>query len=139
MEKIFKTTSAENDTYDPLGKVLGNVDIHSPVQEDSSFVNKVMDALSRNYSDENYNQDALAYDMAMSRVQLYRKVKHALGSTPGELIRRYRIRQAEIMLLKTEKTVQEIMYDCGFHNKAYFYREFSRLHNCSPKDFRNRH
>lgn len=139
VEKIFKTTSAENDTYDPLGKVLGNVDIHSPVQEDSSFVNKVMDALSRNYSDENYNQDALAYDMAMSRVQLYRKVKHALGSTPGELIRRYRIRQAEIMLLKTEKTVQEIMYDCGFHNKAYFYREFSRLHNCSPKDFRNRH
>ena len=47
------------------------------------------------------------------------------------------IRQAELMLRKTDKTVQEIMYDCGFHNKAYFYREFSRLHNCSPKDFRN--
>ena len=31
--------------------------------------------------------------LAMSRVQLYRKIKHDLGTTPGELIRRYRIRQ----------------------------------------------
>ena len=105
---------------------------------DSAFSRKVTDALSKNFSDENYNQDALAYDLAMSRVQLYRKMKSEMKTTPGEFIRNFRIRQAEIMLRETGKTVQEIMYDCGFHNKAYFYREFSRIHNCSPKDFRHR-
>ena len=120
-----------------LESVIDRVDGIIPETGTGSFTDKVMEALSKNFSDENYNQDALAYDLAMSRVQLYRKVKHELGTTPGELIRRYRIRQAEIMLARTDKTVQEIMYDCGFHNKAYFYREFSRLHNCSPKDFRN--
>lgn len=104
----------------------------------SPFARKVNEALLKNFSDETYNQDALAYDLAMSRVQLYRRVKGELKTTPGELIKRFRIHQAEIMLRETEKTVQEIMYDCGFHNKAYFYREFSRIHNCSPKDFRHR-
>ena len=73
---------------DTIEKVEGKY----PVR-DNSFKDKVMDALSRNFSDETYKQDALAYDMAMSRVQLYRKIKHDLGTTPGELIRRYRIRQ----------------------------------------------
>lgn len=124
-------SSAGSLLEDTIEKVEGKYHVR-----DNTFKDKVMDALSRNFSDETYNQDALAYDMAMSRVQLYRKIKHDLGTTPGELIRRYRIRQAEILLRETDKTVQEIMYDCGFHNKAYFYREFSRLHNCSPKDFR---
>ncbi len=137
VERIFSAGRGQASEYNPLEKALGSVDMQGADSGDNTFVSKVMDALSKNYGDENYNQDALAYDLAMSRVQLYRKVKHDLGSTPGELIRRYRIRQAELMLRKTDKTVQEIMYDCGFHNKAYFYREFSRLHNCSPKDFRN--
>lgn len=101
-----------------------------------NYIQKINDILDKNYSDENYNQDNLAYDMAVSRVQLYRKTKEYMDTTPGNYIRLFRLRKAEEMLLKTSKTVQEIMYDCGFHNKAYFYREFTKLHNCSPKDYR---
>lgn len=137
VDRMLQGSAAGASARNSLETVIGKVDGNPAGDSGNTFADKVLEVLGRNFSDENYNQDALAYDMAMSRVQLYRKVKHELGTTPGEFIRRYRIRQAEIMLTQTDKTVQEIMYDCGFHNKAYFYREFSRLHNCSPKDFRN--
>ncbi len=30
----------------------------------------------------------------------------------------------------------EIIIACGFRNRAYFYRKFTEIHNCSPKDFK---
>ncbi|MDE5891213.1 MAG: helix-turn-helix domain-containing protein, partial [Bacteroidales bacterium] len=33
-------------------------------------------------------------------------------------------------------TVQEIMYNSGFNNKSYFYREFAAKYGCSPKEYR---
>ena len=29
------------------------------------------------------------------------------------------------------------MYVCGFNNKAYFYREFSKKYHLTPKEYRN--
>lgn len=106
-------------------------------RQEKDFMRKVMDALEKNCGNEDYNQDALASDLAVSRAQLYRKIRQILDTTPGDFIRRFRMRKAEQLLTGTSLTVQEIMYDCGFRNKSYFYREFGRLHNCSPKDFRH--
>ena len=105
-------------------------------KEDKQFIDRVIEAISNNFGDENYNQDSLSSDLVISRVQLYRKIKQITQSTPGDFIRNYRLKQAENMLIHTDKTVSEIILECGFHNKAYFYREFAKLHNCSPKDFR---
>lgn len=107
-------------------------------KDDKQFIDNVIEVLSKNYNDENYNQDALAQDLMISRIQLYRKIKQIAQTTPGDFIRTYRLKQAENMLIHTDKTIQEIMLECGFHNKAYFYREFAKIHNCSPKDFRTK-
>lgn len=107
-------------------------------KEDRRFIDNVIEVLSKNYNDENYNQDALAQDLMISRIQLYRKIKQIAQTTPGDFIRTYRLKQAENMLIHTDKTIQEIMIECGFHNKAYFYREFAKIHNCSPKDYRTK-
>lgn len=108
-------------------------------REDKAFIDRVVEAIGQNFGDENYNQDLLARDMAVSRVQLYRKMKQITQGTPGDFIRNYRLTQAERMLTQTDKTVAEIISECGFHNKAYFYRAFAARHDCSPKDYRARH
>ena len=128
--EIKDSTTVEAVTPEKIG-------IWQIADEKKEFIHKLNQIMDENYSDENYNQDTLAYDMAISRVQLYRKTKQLLDTTPGNYIRLFRLQKAEEMLRSTTMTVQEIMYDCGFHNKAYFYREFAKLHNCSPKDFRN--
>lgn len=103
---------------------------------DKELIDRIIELLQENSGDESYNQDSLADDLLISRVQLYRKMKQITQKTPGDFIRNFRIKQAERMLITTDKTVQEIMNECGFRNKAYFYREFAKIHNCSPKDFR---
>lgn len=105
-------------------------------KEDKAFIDSVIDLLSKHFSDENYSQDDMARDLAISRVQLYRKLKKTVNATPGDFIRSYRLSQAENMLLHSNRTIQEIMVDCGFHNKAYFYRLFQRTYNCSPRVYR---
>jgi len=127
MRQFSESASAYKELYN-------NTLVH---KDDKSFIDKVIDILSKNYGDEDYDQDALARDMALTRIQLYRKLKKIANTTPGEFIRSYRMTQAEKMLRHTDKTIQEIMSDCGFHNKAYFYRLFQKVHNCSPKDYRN--
>ena len=56
--------------------------------------------------------------------------------TPADFIRSFRLQEAEKRLRTTSKTVQEIMADCGFKNKAHFYREFAKLYHATPKEYR---
>jgi AraC-like DNA-binding protein len=58
------------------------------------------------------------------------------NQTPTEFIRNIRLIHAEKLLKTTDKTVQEIMYACGFNNKAYFYREFAKQYKQTPKEYR---
>lgn len=103
---------------------------------DKELMDKILSLLSQNLDNEEYNQDALSADLSISRVQLYRKIKTLTDRTPADFIRNYRLQEAERMLRTTNKTVQEIMVDCGFHNKAYFYRVFAKVYHCPPKEYR---
>ena len=63
----------------------------------------------------------LSNEMGISKIMLYRKLKEIKEETPTEFIRKIRMNQVEKLLKMTNKTIQEIMFDCGFNNKAYFY------------------
>lgn len=107
-------------------------------RQDKEFMTQAFAQLSKNLDNEDYNQDALSSDLAISRVQLYRKIKKLTERTPSDFIRTFRLQEAEKRLKTTSRTVQEIMQECGFRNKAYFYREFAKLYNCTPKEYQNK-
>ena len=65
-----------------------------------------------------------------------RKLKDIKNETPTDFIRKMRLKQAEHLLKTTNETVLEVMYKCGFNNKAYFYRLFLREYNMTPKEYR---
>ena len=65
-----------------------------------------------------------------------REAKKLTDKTPADFIRSFRLQEAEKRLRTTSKTVQEIMADCGFKNKAHFYREFAKLYHATPKEYR---
>lgn len=64
-------------------------------------------------------------------MQLYRKIKELAGQSPSEFIRTLRMKFAARQIITTAKTLQEIMYESGVNNKAYFFREFGSL-KCHP-------
>jgi AraC-like DNA-binding protein len=106
-------------------------------REDKDLMLHITKIINDHIDNEALSLDFIANETAFSKMQLYRKIKEITEFTPTEYIRSIRLKQAEKLLKTTNKTVQEIMYNCGFNNKAYFYREFSKKHHLTPKEFRS--
>ncbi|MCI2121896.1 MAG: response regulator [Bacteroidales bacterium] len=106
-------------------------------KEDKNLITSITEVIYNNIDSEKLSIDLIANETAISKMQLYRKVKELLNMTPTEYIRQIRLEQAEKLLKTTNKTVQEIMYECGFNSKTYFYREFSRKYHLTPKEYRS--
>lgn len=85
---------------------------------------------------DDFSLETLTLEMGISKMQLYRKLKDIKNETPTDFIRKMRLKQAEHLLKTTNETVLEVMYKCGFNNKAYFYRLFLREYNMTPKEYR---
>jgi signal transduction histidine kinase/DNA-binding response OmpR family regulator len=78
--------------------------------------------------------DALATAMQMGRRTLGRKLKTLLDITPNELIRRYRLQKAAI-LLSTGTSATQAAYSVGFDSPSYFSQCFKEQYGMSPSEF----
>jgi signal transduction histidine kinase/ligand-binding sensor domain-containing protein/DNA-binding response OmpR family regulator len=106
-------------------------------KEDKELMLQITKIIQEHLENESLTLDFIARETANSKMQLYRKMKEIIGLTPTEFIRSIRLKHAEKLLKTTNKTVQEIMYNSGFNNKAYFYREFAKKYHLTPKEYRN--
>lgn len=107
-------------------------------KEDKDLVVKITSIIYDHIDNESLSLDYIAGELALSKMQLYRKIKELMGQTPTEYIRSIRLKHAEKLLKTTNKTVLEIMYLCGFNNKAYFYREFVKKYHDTPNEYRKK-
>lgn len=105
-------------------------------REDKTLLINITKIIQDNIENEELSLDFIASETAVSKMQLYRKIKEITENTPTEFIRSIRLQHASKLLKTTGKTVQEIMYSSGFNNKAYFYREFSKKYNKTPREYR---
>lgn len=100
-------------------------DIHLTLED--KFIQKVKVLIAEHLNDSDFGVDQMADTIGMSRAQLYRKVKAITGFTPLDLIRNTRLRQAQQMLAKGDKTVAQVAYSVGFTAPSYFtkcYKEY---------------
>lgn len=105
--------------------------------EDKALLVTISDIIIRNMDNSVLTGEMVAREAALSKMQLYRKLKAVVDMTPTEFIRSIRLENALKLLRTSHKTVQEIMYACGFANKAYFYREFQKKYGMTPKQYRD--
>ncbi|NLA16199.1 MAG: response regulator [Bacteroidales bacterium] len=105
-------------------------------KEDKDLLLRITGIVCDNIDNESLSMDFIANELAMSKMQLYRKIREITDLTPTEYIRSIRLNHAQKLLKTTLKTVQEIMYQSGFNNKAYFYREFSKKYHLTPGEYR---
>ena len=103
---------------------------------DVQFMSDFRRIVQQNLSDTALSVEAVAAGVGLSRVQLYRKVKNLTGSTPVEIIRITRLKQAERLLKGTMKTVSEISYEVGFSSPSYFSKCFKDYFGHLPNEAR---
>lgn len=110
---------------------------HNMSTEDKSLMQKITKIISRNIDSEQLCVEFIANEVALSKMQLYRKVKENLGVTPIEYVKIIRLERARYLLTTTAMTIQQVMFACGFNSKTYFYKEFVKKFGQKPKDYRN--
>ncbi len=98
-------------------------------------VNEAIKYMSGNY-DKPITTRGLA-DMAyLSEGYFCQIFKEVTGRTAMEYLNHLRIDKAEKMLNKTEMTVTEIAFCCGFEDANYFSRTFKRIKGVNPASVR---
>ena len=105
-------------------------------EDDRNFLIDFTNMAENGFQNGETDLDAIAGAFAMSRMQLYRKVRELTGVSPGEYIRSLKLKRAARLLCTTSLTVLEIMYRSGFNNKSWFFKEFRKEYGCAPKKYR---
>ncbi|WP_264537088.1 two-component regulator propeller domain-containing protein [Flavobacterium sp. N1736] len=121
--------------YITQDNLVQNLSVLSVISEEKDFIKKVIDLIRNNIDNENLQSLFLEKELGISNSQLYRKIKQNFNLSPGDLIRTVRLKYAAELLRKNILTVSEVCYKSGFNNRSYFYREFKKLYNTTPKNY----
>ena len=136
---VNKILSGRESLKSYYGSVMSNSDLLNEKvvkKGDREFIVKMTGIVESDLSNEALSPAILCDRMHVSKAQLYRKLNELVGMSPVEFIRSIRLEHAARMLKTTDLTVQEIMYEVGFNNKSYFYREFGKVYGLSPRAYR---
>jgi YesN/AraC family two-component response regulator len=99
------------------------------------FIGKVMNIIEANISNPDFGVEVLCRDIGMSTTHLYRKLKATTHLSANEIIKKYRIKKASLLLRNKHGNISEIMYSVGFSNLSYFSKCFKKEYGMSPKDY----
>lgn len=105
---------------------------------DNVFYNRFLELFKTEMSNSNLNVDTIAGKMGFERSQFYRKIKALTNYAPVELMRHLRLKQGNLLLTTTEKTISEIAYEIGFSTPAYFTKCYREAYGETPTETRNR-
>ncbi|HMV10309.1 MAG TPA: helix-turn-helix domain-containing protein [Cyclobacteriaceae bacterium] len=108
-----------------------------PVESvDQRLLRKALEVVEKNIADPDFNVEKMAEKMAMSRVNLHRKMKTITGFAPSEFIRNVRLKRAANLLRNHADSVSQIGYSVGFEDQSYFSKTFKREFGVSPSEYR---
>jgi signal transduction histidine kinase/ligand-binding sensor domain-containing protein/AraC-like DNA-binding protein/AmiR/NasT family two-component response regulator len=102
------------------------------------FIGKVMNIIEANISNPDFGVEILCKDIGMSATHLYRKLKATTHLSANEIIKKYRIKKASLLLRNKQGNISEIMYSVGFSNLSYFSKCFKKEYGVAPKDYQAR-
>ena len=102
---------------------------------DEQLMSQLIAKVRENLSDANYNVEALAAAMNMSRSSLHRKIKALTDLSSLDSIRIIRLKHAAELLQEGELRINEICDRVGFQSPSYFAKVFQKQFGVTPTEF----
>lgn len=92
----------------------------------------------RVYRDVELNLDRLARKLGIPARQISTAINRATGKNVSQYVNEHRVAEACRLLAETGRSVTEIMFEVGFQTKSNFNREFRRVTEMTPLEWRER-
>lgn len=107
------------------------------VNFDQVVIHRVQQYIRENYSRE-ISLGALANMVHLNQTYLSRLFKQKTGLSFTDFLTRVRLQEAKRLLLKTDRSIDEIAVATGFKNNSYFTSVFKKREGIRPSEFRSR-
>ncbi|MFV0289660.1 MAG: two-component regulator propeller domain-containing protein [Mangrovibacterium sp.] len=102
---------------------------------DENFINKLIEIISKNLEEPDFNINLLTDEIGISRSQLARKIESITGQNTSSFIRSVRLNKASQLLCNEQYTIKEVAYLVGFNSPAYFSKTFKELYGMTPNQY----
>jgi len=136
ISQLLKSAGRTREYYASSASAFQYVEGHLLSKEDKDLLQRIDVYLDAHLKDGDVSVDSLAGAVQLSTRALYRRFSVMSLPPPNEFIKERKIQYAAKILLTSNLTVQEVVYECGFGNRAHFYKEFGRRFGMTPKEFR---
>ena len=101
------------------------------------FIQHVLEYIRQNYQ-EPITLRSLADLVGYSPNHLHHVFRTVMGKTPQDYLMEERLRHAKWLLIRTDKTLSEIAYECGFSSQSHLCARFKSSMLCTPGEYRRR-
>ena len=107
----------------------------SKPDEGDAFIDQLHRIIRKNIPNTEFNIDAIASEMGLSRSAFYKKVKSLTGFAPVDLIKEFRLSYAVELLQTTNLSITEVAFRSGFADSSYFGKCFRKRYGLSPREY----
>lgn len=129
---IFSQLASNNLRQTLSSAAFGEGQFSSPENQRIQMINK---HLLDHYHDS-ISQKQIANKIAMSPQAFSRWFKHTMNCTFIEHLNKIRIEKACLLLVETTQPISLVAAHCGYDSLSNFNKQFSKLKNTTPRQFR---
>ena len=102
---------------------------------DEEFMHRLETVMNEHLTDSDFDINAMASEMYMSRTNLNRKMRGMFDLTPNNYIKVERLKRAAQLLKQGDTKINEVCYMVGFSSPSYFTQCFQKQFGMLPKEF----
>ena len=105
---------------------------------DDKFLDKLIRLVEDNMSNPDLSVETFIDQLAVSRMQLYRKTAALTGMSVKELVNDIRLKKAEALLKENKLGIAQVAEVVGFNDTSYFGKSFKKRFGESPSAYKNK-
>jgi signal transduction histidine kinase/DNA-binding response OmpR family regulator len=102
---------------------------------EDEFVRRAVNVVEDHISHPDLGVEMLMRELAVSRTQLFRKLKAITGYSANQFIRDIKLKRAAQLLRQNRHSIAEVLYISGFNSPSYFSACFKEAYGCLPKEY----
>ncbi len=102
---------------------------------DENFLKEVISFVETGMQETDFEIDAIATSVAMSRSAFYKKFKSLTNMAPVEFLNEMRLKKAKQLFDQGETNISDVSFAVGFNSPKYFSTSFRKYYQCSPSEY----
>lgn len=131
-------TTLQHSNEKNASEIIFNEFAPKNIESDDEFMEKLNRFLKANIANAEIDVDEIVQQLAISRSNLYRKLKAITGMSIKRYVLTYRMSCAQKLLQNPNIRISEVMNSVGITNRAYFIKIFKELYEITPSEYQER-